>query len=517
MGQIRAGRRLLASDFTAILGRSTPPALFGLSSLANGGSGAPLVNKGGVPFGTGILGAASEAAVFAGSTAQALYITDTGAADPLRIRNGSWGCWQMTSKRGVQQVVMSKIGTTTSYRIDVGAGANVAQVIVSPDGSATGSLVGTIDVCDGRWHHIVATFDTPTLRLYVDGVPDGSVTQLGLLFGSSGPFNIGGQQGDASTATVAPHYGRIDEAFVTPDVLDLDEIRFLMCASLSHGLPRLPHRTRVAVRRAKRGGSLVTGDFPTTPSRLYNLIGADSASKWADAGANGAAVTGVGVGVLLNGVVPGPDGRASGAQNLGGGDQLQATDTGLPSGLAARSYGLWTKVAASITGGTFMAWGTISTGDARLDLFGGNLRTLSNGDTINLPQAVVADGRWHHIVVVEDNAAADGVRRKLYIDGRLVGTSTVLSAIVLGGANSFRIGAASNGQDALTGALARVFVHPGALTGDQVRTLYAKSSLSLPPSEIPSGHVVEAMDATNVYLLGNDLEPQHSIDLRVAS
>src|SRR4051812_29717226 len=73
VGQVRAGRALAPADFTA-LGLGLPVGLFGCGSLVNQGSGAALVNKGGVPFAPGILGVASEAAQFVGSTAQALYI-----------------------------------------------------------------------------------------------------------------------------------------------------------------------------------------------------------------------------------------------------------------------------------------------------------------------------------------------------------------------------------------------------------------------------------------------------------
>ena len=80
-GQIKAGRILTAADFTA-MGLSAPLGLWNLSDLTDAsGNGRALTNKGAVPFGPGITGAATEAAVFAGSTAQALYIADTGAAE----------------------------------------------------------------------------------------------------------------------------------------------------------------------------------------------------------------------------------------------------------------------------------------------------------------------------------------------------------------------------------------------------------------------------------------------------
>jgi hypothetical protein len=58
-GQIRAGRQLTVADFTA-LGLAPPIGLWNLSDLSNLGSDArALANKGAVPFGVGINGAAA--------------------------------------------------------------------------------------------------------------------------------------------------------------------------------------------------------------------------------------------------------------------------------------------------------------------------------------------------------------------------------------------------------------------------------------------------------------------------
>jgi len=112
--QIRAGRVLTAADFTNI-GLAAPAGLWNLSNVNDSsGNARTLTNKGTVPFGPGIAGAATEAAIFAGSTAQALYIADTGAADPFRIKTGSWGAWFRTAKRGTNQFVLTKTGGTTA-------------------------------------------------------------------------------------------------------------------------------------------------------------------------------------------------------------------------------------------------------------------------------------------------------------------------------------------------------------------------------------------------------------------
>src|SRR5207302_7581081 len=105
---------------------------------------------------------------------------------------------------------------------------------------------------------------------------------------------------------------------------------------------------------------------------------------------------------------------------------------------------------------------------------------------------------------------------KLYLDGQLVGTSTVLSPITLVGANRFRLGSDADGTLPFTGQVDGAFVCGYALTQDQISTLYAKGSQALAPSPKNAGDHVEYMDATNVYATFDTLPTQHQLDLGVS-
>src|SRR4051812_38482413 len=64
VGQIRAGRQLALADFTA-LGLAAPVGLWNLANVNDAsGNARNLTNKGTVPFGVGINGIATTAAVF---------------------------------------------------------------------------------------------------------------------------------------------------------------------------------------------------------------------------------------------------------------------------------------------------------------------------------------------------------------------------------------------------------------------------------------------------------------------
>jgi hypothetical protein len=516
-GQVRAGRQLTAADFTD-LGLTAPAGLWNLSNLTDAsGNGRTLTNKNAVTFAGGINGTAATAAQFRGASGTpandpALYIADTGAADPFRIRTGSWGCWARTAKRSTIQILICKDSPTAGtygWLAYIG-NSNTAVVGASPDGATAPPAIGTSDLADDRWHFIVGTYDGTTIRTYVDGVLEGTASVAGTIFQNTRPLNIGGRGADGSTATDFPHYGRIDEAFVTADVLTEDQIRVLYAARIAHTLGTTPRSATLSVNRRRKGAAFAVADFTTQPLRLYNLTSNATGASWeADLGSNGVPLVYQGGSVVG---ASGADGTGNGALSFATGS-VATTDAGLPAALTARSYGCWFKTTtATVTQGAF-AWATGN--GAALYTVSGTVRCASLADEIAGPY--VADGQWHSVVAVEDNAAGDGVRRKLYLDGRLVNGSTVLNSITLAGANRFRIGAMADGTFPWTGQIDGVFVTGYALTTADIATLYAKSSQGLGASPKNAGDHVERMDATAVYLIADTLDSQHQIDLGVAS
>jgi hypothetical protein len=510
--QARAGRQLALSDFTN-LGLSAPRGLWNLSDLTDiSGNGRTLTNKGAVGFGVGINGAAATAAQFTGSTSQALYIADTGAADPFRIGTGSWGCWFRTAKRSSSQRLLSKDGGQANgngWGIDI-SGSNLAEAYYKDAAyTTTYATAGVSDVVDDRWHFGVCTADGTTLRLYVDGILEATVSAPAPMYGSVAALNIGGNGADASAITGNPAYGRVDEAFVTADVLTEDQIRSLYAARLVHTLGAQPKTVSLSVRRQRRGAALATTDFSATPLRLHNF----TAGSLADQGSNNTPVVYISGGA---GAIAGADGVYQNALGFSAG-QVGATDAGLPSALTARSYGGWIKTTPAAVAFIMLDWGN-AVGAARIYVAAtaqGNVLTSTSGaDAITGPYA--ADGQWHFAVVTEDNTAGDGVRRKLYVDGRLVNGSTVMNPITLGGANRLRLAANNDGTSLGTGQIDGVFITGYAMTTDEVLRLYAKASQTMPSSPKNSGDHVEGFDSGSVLVVADTLDAQHYIDLTLA-
>jgi len=510
--QIRAGRQLTAADFTA-LGLSAPAGLWNLSDLTDAsGNGRALSNRNTVTFASGINGAASTAAQFTGAD-KALYISDTGAADPFRIKTGSWGCWFRTAKRTTGQAFLTKWGAsvaTASFWIGSNSSNNLQAIWADGATNPVGTSVS--DICDDRWHFGVITLDGATVRLYVDGVLEASIASSIILNpNASAPLNIGAQQADGSTAAVGSHFGRIDEAFVTADVLSADQVRGLYCAKIAHGLGAVPSTFNLSVRRARKGAALdPVADFPGgQPVRLHNF----TAGALTDQGTGNVTLTNNGAAVA----VAGADGSTGGAFNFvaASSQSLSSTDAGLPSGTVARSFGAWFKTTQAAAAGCIIGWGTTSTADSRL-LVGASGGITSNNGADGIAGPFAADGQWHYGVVVEDNAAGDGVKRKLYMDGLLVGTSTTLNTITLLGANSFRVGANPNASTFFAGQIDGAFVCAYALTQDQVSTLYAKGGQQLSPSPKNAGDHVEYADSSSVYMVLDTLDSQNAVDLGVS-
>jgi hypothetical protein len=519
-GQIRAGRDLTVADFTTLLGLTQPTALFNLGSLANLGSGPALTDRGTVAYAPGVTGAAGTAAQFTGTNPQGLFISDSGAADATRLRTGSFGGWFRTAKTGTNQALITKqnsADTVRSFSLIISPG-NVLQSSVSLDGSTWNVATGATTVTDDRWHHVVVTFDGSTLRLYLDAVPEAAAVAVGQISQQGVPFSLGAFGVDTGVAGGFPLSGRLDEVFLTRDVLAGEQIRLLYAAKIAHGGASQPNAARIAVQRRRRGGALAPADFPSTPLRLYNFTGA----TLTDQGTNNQALTAnVGTGVITDG--PGVDGTRGNARLYSGTHQGDsATDAGLPSGTSTRSYGCWFKVPYSTTATyCLLSWGSTTAGTALNVLPGSSALTSYSGNLSSSPDAIAGpyagDLQWHFGVVVENNAATDGIKRKLYLDGRVVGGSTTLPSITLVGANGLRIGVSPFVNQPATGQLDGAFVTGTALTSEQVWALYQKPGLTFPAAPKDAAEHIEAFDATNAYVIFDSVEPQHTIDLRMAT
>ena len=514
--QIRAGRVITLADFTTNLGLNAPVGLWQMGSTGDSsGFSRNLLNKGGVTFGQGVNGNdTGGAAYFSGSGTMALYLSDTGTADPFRITAGSFGCWTKTAKQNAPQGLIGKNGAwaaaTASWYLVIDS--NQHPTLYASDGANWPGFASPTPVCDDRWHFIVGTLDGSVGRIYIDGVLD-SFASVGAPQGVPGPLNVGSRSADAATSPSDQHFGQIAQAFVTADVLSDEQIRFLYCARIPHTLGKVPSSVALNVRRQRKGGVYVTADFPTAPQRLYN---------WKNQNGTDEGLAGVNMGGSGS-WYPGLDGSiATSPANLFDGTSISgyySPDSDLASGLSTRCYGCWLKTTSLVSAGV-MGWGLPpASADARIVANYPNIGYVAMGSGADqiAGSTYVADGQWHFVVVVENNSALDA-KRKLYVDGRLAATSNTMNSITLGGARGFRIGSNTDGSSPLAGLVDAAFVMPiGTVLGAaDIAKLYAKGAQAMPPAPKDPGAHIESMNATSIYAILDSIDSQHQIDLAVA-
>lgn len=515
-GQIRAGRPLAVEDFTN-LGLTAPVGLWNFSALFTDASGNhyDFTQKGTVGFSRGIDGIDNSAVQFNGTNA--VYIVDTGTSDPFRLKVGSFGAWIRSAKQGVYQSIISKRGPTSQLGWVLRLrDTNVAGFAVSSDGTSFMDLSGLSKICDDRWHFIVGTYDGILQNLYVDGTLEASAlrgsTGAQLIFGSNEPLNIGSYNADASTVPAEPHFGRVDEAFVTSEILSEEKIFNLYCAKIPHTLGALPSGVSLNVYPGAKGAALVSGDFPVSPLRLYNF----SAGAIGNEGSNPSA------GLTVFGApdkVSGVDGTKENAYNLSGTQRFTATDAGLPSGTATCSYGLWFKCSNGVltTAMYMITWGTANgASDARIYITQGIIN-FGTGSGASVTGPFVSDGQWHFAVVVQEASPADGIKRKFYLDGRLVASSTALGSITLAGANHFVIGSSLASGNNFIGQVDAIFVTDRALLMGEINALYTKSLIDHLPSPKNAGDHVQAMSDEDLLVVFDTLDIANKVSLKVMS
>lgn len=509
--QIRAGRTLSVDDFTD-LGLTAPEALWNLSNLNDSsGNGHGLTDKGSVGFVRGVDGVDTHGAEFSG--VNALYINDVGSADPFRVRVGTFAAWVRTAKQGVFQSILTKRGASGQLgwwlRI---RDTNVASFGCSATGTTLLEVNGLSRICDNRWHFIVGVFDGVLQQLYVDGVLEASAlrgaTGTELIFGSNSPLNVGSYGANSSVAVAEPLFGRVDEAFVTTEILSDEKIYNLYCTKILHSLGSIPSGVSLNVYSGSKGASLLSSDFPTAPLRLHNF----SNGSLGDDGVNGVPLSVIGTPVKVAGV----DGTKDNAYNLSSTQRFTATDTGLPSGTSPTSYGCWIKCSNGVASALYIiTWGTTNgTNDNRLYLVQGNI-TFGNGGGTPVAGPFIADGNWHFVVVTQENAPSDGVKRKFYVDGRLVASSTVLNSVTPGGPNKFVVGSSLTSASNLIGEIDTVFVTDYVLGMADITKLYVKSLVDHLPSPKNAGDHVQAMDDTYLLVAFDTLDIADKVSLKV--
>src|SRR5262245_4023813 len=129
--------------------------------------------------------------------------------------------WVPRTKNAAYQVVFGKPGNGQSKFEHYAIWFNTSNGIQSYFGNGTTFVSVSSAALDTSWHHVVATYDNATARLYIDGTLRGSASSTVQLTPNTLPLNMARAQGVSSYFLG----GRLDEVAVYPSVLSAARIQ----------------------------------------------------------------------------------------------------------------------------------------------------------------------------------------------------------------------------------------------------------------------------------------------------
>jgi hypothetical protein len=511
-GGIRAGRQLSNTDFTNI-GLTAPRALWNLGSTADAsGNAVTLTNGGQVTFGHGITGATTEAAIFAGTTSGGFL----SAPNSIKQGYGSWGLWFRTPAKGAQYLMsMVKVSATDNV-FEMGVESGALYVLASVPGSLNQLVARSYGTAlmDDYWHFVGFTWDGQLIRLYVDGraqyssnlTHTGTPTAGPLYTGGTGLLYLGGREVDATPA----FSGRIDEAFVTNQVLKEEHWRYLYAAKVAHGLSQ-PRIAEVNRKKFTKTSDLVSADFPSQPLVGYNfLTGALTTDNYGSLGKTLTNNGSIGDAVSEDG--------ATGAVSLqsAGNHSFSASDASLPATSAARTIGIMMQYRRPVVSCGHLGYGTITaTNEIMLWSSSGGLTGINTGitDIISVNGPDNATGAcW--VFFVYDNSDPGLQKSKLFFDGTAHSSVTTAVNTTLAGAGRFRIGERTDGTLNADQTVQNVFITNYAMRPEELRAIVDKPGVSLgtrSPLD-PSDHILR-IDDDYLYVVFDDVPGRDSVEL----
>ena len=328
----------------------------------------------------------------------------------ITLTNHSMEMWINTTETTADRGYLGTDDSTGDVAQMLSNGDGTWRVEVSPNAAGGAGTFKTYSsskvINDGQWHHIAYTYDasgTGTLKLYVDGAEDTSVTktldnnQTG--FSVTDKLQIGVDRGQSFFAD-----GQIDEVRVWSDVRTAQEI-------------------------SANYQNQIDGTVPTELTAYYRFDDESTAGKVQNLGSGGntldATITGAKV-VNTLGRALNFDGTDD-VLNIVDGNKFDTTSYTIETWVQLDAVTNTTIIARTDSGGI---GGTYS--NALFVDGSGKLSTyVFNGAQQHLNGTITAKaGQWYHLASVYD---ADTDTLKLYVDGQLDAIKTGVAAIFSGG------------------------------------------------------------------------------------
>ena len=407
------------------------------------GNGADMIGTGdgtlfnGTAYGQGVVG---QAFSFDGVDD---YIAGDAAQFPLGNVARTVTAWVRTGSTSTQNVLHYGVQTGVlppqNFHLFIGNDGATGKAGIG-NGWGHGTVTGTSNVADGKWHFIAGIYEGPgtnIARIYVDGVEEGAtaITEPATALGT---FEIGRFLNGTGGGQFN---GMIDEVAVFSRALSAEEMLAIYQAG-GAGM------CRPCAAQPPQGLSWWRGEG--NPDDYYGLNNA----------------------TLVNGAAYGPGKVGEGFALDGTDDYAQVqTPVGLPTGNAPRSMDLWFKTPRNLSSSTEAAlvqYGTTAASQMFGLIFSGNCpgKLYFYGHSNDLcGTTTVQPDTWYHGAVTYDGATLN-----LYLNGRLENSMSATLGTVLD-ANGLTIGARPGGA-LWQGELDEVRIHTSALSAGQIEDIY---------------------------------------------
>lgn len=147
----------------------------------------------------------------------------------------SLSAWIRLESINGEQKVLAKwadVGDRFQYLLSVNTSNHVIFAVYSGGVALT---EGTTVLAAGAWHHIAGVYDGSTIRVYLDGVEEGSASKSGNMPSTTAPVRIGA--GSSGAGTEQPFDGEIGHCGIWDAPLTAGEV-----ASLAAGISPLKIR-----------------------------------------------------------------------------------------------------------------------------------------------------------------------------------------------------------------------------------------------------------------------------------
>ncbi len=391
--------------------------------------------QGGATFATGEVGQAFSL----NGTNQYVEIPDSANVSitgPMTI-----DAWINTNDNANEHAIVEKYdgGGTNGYFFRLNSGGHLGAGMCNA--STCSAVVGATQVTTGTFHHVAAVFDGTNLRVYLDGVLDGTASSVSPTDGVN-PLEIGARGGSPFNFFT----GLIDEVEVFSRALTADEVQFIYDAG-SKGKCK-----PVCV---------------TPPPGLIAWWPGDNTATDIQGNNNGTLQNGA---TFANGIV----GRAFSFDGVD--DYVDVGDVDLPGTFTIDAW-----INPSSLGNKII----ISKDDlnaSRSYFFGLETGTLSafvhssGGQyTYYRTDSIITANNWQHVVVTYDGSAGAGVKMTFYVNGVNV---PILQVVDDGGgtpennAFSTRIGIFGDGTGAFSGLIDEVEVFTRVLAPTEIANIY---------------------------------------------